>query len=150
MKRYIHASEDGTFTNADLVKLLQDRGIDTTKSKYALKYQFFDRFGEDEAYVCKFTCPGDYLAYFSLRLSAISPSWRIPNAENIEEAFGVDRFIETLDKYPTLDAIAKVATDKWAWKEEFNDIYLKNLTTGATLYEGEMDSYDEFEEDWED
>ncbi len=145
MKRMIRAAEN-TFTNAKLVQLLKERGIDTTKHNYELKYNFFERFEDAKPRTLKFTCPGDYLAFYSMMC------WSIPDAANLEDFYGSEEYFieEGLDEYPSIKSI-KNAGYNFYNAEEFQVVHLKNMDTGEILWADE-DATEEYEseEDWED
>ena len=144
-----HSSADSAdnnytpLTNKELIKMLDDAGIDTTKCKYELRAESYERYGSGRKYTRKFTCPGDWLAYFSMILH------KQPTAEAIDDYFE-DDFKEYIQDYPTVDAIAGHASSHWWGDGDDYIIYLKNLTTGQILYSA--DGYEEESEDdeWED
>lgn len=123
MKRYIKASTDN-----NMIKVLNDAGIDTTTAKYELKAETYERYGAGRRYLKKFTCPGDYLAYISMVLHTK------PTEEEINDYFGSVQ--ELVDEYPTVADIADHAAVNWWGDGDDYIIYLKNLTTGKMLYEG--------------
>lgn len=117
-----------SFTDRELINMLNDAGIDTTKCNYELKAEEFNMFGDDEEYTRKFTCPGDWLAYFSMILH------KQPTAAAIDNYFGREQFEEIIDNYPTIDDIADLAWVEWGSdRGDDSIIYLKNLTTGQEL-----------------
>ena len=122
MKRWIKASK-AEFTNAELVQMLKDHDIDTTKAKYELKAQRYERYEEGAIYIKKFTCSGDWLAYFSMQFH------RQPNAEEIDDYYGREEFEEMVEDYPTIDAILTTASKNWWGDGDDYIIYLKNLTS---------------------
>ena len=138
-------------SNGDIVRFLQSKGIDTTKYEYELKYVFFARFSDEPTKV-KFSCPGDYLALFSTRMAGVIPKEAIPNFENIDDYFGIDRFVNIVDKYPDYSSLYRMASGaEWFGREEFGGITLTNLTTGKVLVKDEYEEYyEKTEEDWED
>lgn len=94
-------------------------------------------------YKKKFTCPGNYLAYFAMTIHGT------PNYEKIEDRFGLDYFEEIVNDHPTIEDIEDYASDCWWGDGDDYIIYLKNLTTGEILYQAEEeDEYDE-EDDWD-
>ena len=146
MKRWIHASEDEfEFTNDQLIDLLKSHNIDTTKSKYELKAEGYERYGSGKRYTKTFTCPGDYLAYFSMMLHTT------PSAKSfLEQEYTLDEIQEYLERCPSVKDIARWAEANWYGDGDDYIFSLKNLTTGETLYEGEDEPEEEYEEedDW--
>ena len=144
MKMYVRASESD-FTNADLVQLLKDHNIDTTKQKYELRAEGYERYGSGKLYTRKFTCPGDWLAYLSMQFH------KSPTADVLMDYFDdVDELIEFVEDYPTVQKIENHAASNWWGDGDDYIIYLKNLTTGKYLYESEEGEEEFEEEDWED
>ena len=139
-------------SNGDIVKFLQSKGIDTTKCQYELKYVFFGRFGDDKRLKIKFTCPGDYLALFSTGMAGLDPSEAIPTFQNIDERWGIDKFVDIVNSAPSYSELYDYGQQaEWFWREEFGNITLTNLTNGKVLVEDDYEEeYDEYEEDWED
>ena len=127
-----------------LMNKLKDLGIDTTLHHYELQAEEYDRYGATPVYTFKFTAPGDYLAYFSMVL---------------HRKFSKQEVVDLIDDYWGDDIPESVAEIKdfasQVWYGDGDDyiIYLKNLDTGETLYEGyyepEEDEYEE-ESSWED
>ena len=144
MKRYIKASMDYEWTNKSIVELLESRGIDTTKAEYELKAQRYERYDEGAVYTRKFTCPGDYLAYFSMTIHSQ------PNASNINFHYPGDEFIDIVDECPTVEDIADYAEQYWWGDGDDYIIYLKNLSTNEYLYGSEKVEEEYDNEDWED
>lgn len=145
MKRYIKSSESDNFTNADIVNMLNDAGIDTTKAQYELRAQEYDRYESGANYTKKFTCPGDWLAYWSMLLH------KCPNATNFQDhGYELDELAEYIEDNPTVEDMNELASSNWWGDGDDYIIYLKNLTTGHYLY-GPEEIVEEFEEeDWED
>lgn len=143
MKKYIKSTIDSKLTNQSLVKLLESKGIDTTKAKYELKAQRYERYTDGGIYTLHFTCPGDYLAYFSMAIH------KQPNSENIYNYY-FDEFEDILDTYPTVEDIADHASSSWWGDGDDYIIHLKNLTTDEYLYGPEEVEEEYDEEDWED
>lgn len=139
----ITASEDIGFTNADVIRILKEHGIDTTKCQYELKAEGYERYGGGQHYVKKFTCPGNYLAYFAMCFH------RSPNAELIDDWFGEEGFIELVEECPTVSEMEDHASCYWWGDGDDYIYYLKNLTTGEVLYDsGEEPEYYEDEDEW--
>ena len=140
----ITASEDGRLTNADVVRILKDHGIDTTKCQYELKAEEYERYSRGQHYVKKFACPGDYLAYLAMLFH------RGPNAALIDAWYGgKEGFIEEIEDHPTVEDMAEYACSIW-WGDGDDFIYyLKNLTTGDILYQSD-ESPEYYEDDEED
>lgn len=148
MKRYIHASDDEwtEITNENLIEFLKSNGIDTTKSKYELKAITYERYEEGSRYVKKFTCPGDWLAYFSMLFHTV------PNAATFNEHGYV---LEDLEDFiaegcTTVDAMKDHASSVWWGDGDDYILYLQNLNNGEYLYGPEEVEYEAEEEEWED
>ena len=142
MKRYVKSSEDTEISTVkELFELLKSRGIDTTKCQYELKAEKYERYEEGEVYTIKFYCPGDYIAYFSMRCHGA------PTSSDVLEWNA-----EIEDDWITLDDMKDAASQYWWGDGDDYIIYLKNLTTGATLYESNYAGahYDDDIYDWED
>ena len=125
----------------NLLSFLHEKGIDTTKHKYELFAQEYERFGSGGTYKKVFSCPGDYLAYFSMLLH------KGPTYDELIGYFGdwagLEDFIE---QYPTLDDIADHAHSYWWGDGRDFIIYLKNLDTGEYLMgPQEFDEYEEYD-----
>ena len=145
MKKLVIAASSKS-ANAQLVDMLKAHGIDTTKHKYQLKAEGYERYGSGRRYTKTFTCPGNYLAYLSMLLH------KQPTAEAIEDYYGSMKYFEEdlLESYHTVDDIADHAAAYWWGDGDDYIIYLKNLDTNEVLYEGE-ETEDYYEEDdWED
>lgn len=142
MKRYIKSNTDNELTNQSIVELLRSRGIDTTKAKYELKAQRYERYEEGATYTKRFMCPGDYFAYFSMHVH------EQPSASNLD--YWTNEFEEMLDECPTVDDMREYATCYWWGDGDDFIIYLKNLSTGEYLYGPEYIEEEYDEEDWED
>ena len=146
MKRYIKISEEGSLTNKDMVEVLKSMGIDTTMSQYELRAEEYERYSSGTLYAKKFKCPGDWLAYLSMAIHGT------PNAEQLGDHFDVytkEDFEEFASDYPTVEDMKDCASSCWWGDGDDYIIYLKNLTTGETLYQGDSDYYeDEEDEDW--
>ena len=144
MKRWIHASsingQLNSLENEDsIVSYLQATGIDTTRNKYQLKAATEDREGRASVYYKTFICPGDWLAYLSMWIH------NSVNSDTLSKHFKLDRFKELVDDCPTVDDMFNYAASNW-WGDVSNYIiYLKNLTTGETLYSA-PDPEDKYEE----
>ena len=146
MRKYIRSSSENYPLLKEFLKELKARGIDTTKHKYELKAERYERFGSGDTYTYKFTALGDYVAYISMKIH------RDMTKDGIEEFLedyygGVE---ETLDYIPTLDAMEATASDDWWGDGDDYIIYLKNLDTGKVLYEGDYEEEYEEDDDWDD
>lgn len=131
--------------NSEIVAILKDHGIDTTKSKYELVAETYERYGGGRKYRKNFTCPGDYLAYFAMTIHAT------PNYNNLMDSFGdIYEFEEFVDKYPTVGDIAEHAASSWWGDGDDYIISLKDVNSGEVLYAGdsEPEEYSEEDEDW--
>lgn len=148
MKRYIKSfksSDKPEFNNKYLVSLLKDHSIDTTKHKYELRAQTYERYESGKYYTKKFTCPGDWLAYLSMIVHAS------PSADNIADELGIDYFEEILEDNPTVADIEELASSTWWGDGDDFIIYLKNLDSGEYLYGPEEEEEEDIdEEDWGD
>lgn len=139
MKRYIRSDEYRELTEQDIKQILQSHGIDTTLALYELKQTFYERFSGPESKVFKFKCPGDWLAVFGMRVHGdVSP-------EEIND-WGSDYFEELVEENPTVESLLDASLRH---EEEYTTIYLKNLSTNTTLYEGEDIIYEELDDAWE-
>lgn len=137
MKRYIFSSKN---TSQSFIDSLKERGIDTTPSKYALHAEAYERYERGKRYTKRFSCEGDYLAYFSMLLHT-KPSYK----ELLDYFDDEDDLQEFIEDYPTTQDIAEYASENWWGDGDDYIIYLKNLTTGEYLYQGEEYMHDEDE-----
>lgn len=126
--------------DASIKSFLQANNIDTTSAKYELCAEAYERYESGRKYRKSFTCNGDWLAYLSMCLHGK------PTAQRIEEYFDVDGFIELVANYPTAQDIADHASNSWWGDGDDYIIYLKNLTTGEYLYQGEEEELVEDED----
>ena len=138
MKRYIRSST----TNDTLKQLLQEHGIDTTPAKYELYAETYERYESGRKYKKKFTCDGDYVAYFSMLLHSK------PTYDKLVDYFSEDELEEFIEENPTVEDIADYASSSWWGDGDDFIIYLKNLNTGEYLY-GPEETEDEYDEDEE-
>ena len=129
--------------NAQIIKILKDHGIDTTKCQYELYAEEYMRMYSGGKYKKKFTCPGNYLAYFAMNIHGT------PNYENIDDHFGIDYFEEIVNDNPTIKDIEDYASSSWWGDGDDYIIYLKNLTTGEVLYQAEEEDEYEEEDEWD-
>jgi len=129
MKLYIKAT---TQTDAQkFLQVLKDYGIDTTKFQYELRAEKYSRNEKGPTYTRRFICPGDYIAFFSMYLH------RGPTPQNLLDEMDIEEFQELVDTYPSIGQMAKEAKECWWGDRDDYIVYLKNLTTGKTLYNGE-------------
>ena len=145
MKKYIKSNTNNTQSNR-ILDILKASNIDTTLSQYELKAEAYERYGAGDIYVKKFKCPGDYLAYFSMLLH------ESPTTSNMLDYMGdLEELEYYVEEYPTVNDIANHAASSWWGDGDDYIIYLKNLTTGEILYQGQDEGYDEYDEedDWE-
>ena len=126
-----------------LIAFLKSKGIDTTKHKYKLVAERYERYSSGDKYSRTFTCPGDYLAYFSMRLHTG------PTIDELLDYFGdSEDFVDFVDSNPSTDAIADHAASCWYGDGDDYIIELANLDTGDVLYDGQYEEYmDEYEEE---
>ena len=148
MKRYIRAVsqpvESTEITDEAILKLFDELGIDSTRHRYELKAETYERYESGRKYVKKFTCSGDYLAYFSMLLHTK------PTAESLSEYFDdFDEFKDLVEANPTVEDIKDYASACWYGDGDDYIIYLKNLDNSKVLYEAEDEDYDEYDEDEE-
>ena len=123
-----HRSDQHINSRSEYLNVLRSFDIDTTKSDYEL---FAESYDNRKPYKKKFKCNGDYLAYFSM---AVHGS---PTKAKLDQYFGIDEFAEIVEAYPTLEDISAVAEQSWFGDGDDYIYYLKNLTTGETLYASE-------------
>ena len=148
MKISIKASTEGS-KSRELLETLKSHGIDTTKCQYELTAEEYERYHPGEVYTIKFSCPGDYLAYFSMWMH------ERPSIARFEAAYGDDLILEMedcLNRFPTVEALAEHAAANWWGDGDDYIISLKNLTTGELLYRGEYEypeAEDDDEYDWD-
>ena len=125
-----------------ILNILREYGIDTTKHQYELRAETYERYTNGNVYTRRFVCPGDYLAYFSMLFT------HGPTVEGILDHYGtVEEFAEVVDANPTVEDIHDVASSSWWGDGGDYIIYLKNLSTGETLYEGSDPEYEYDEAD---
>lgn len=134
----VNYGPNGPQTKEELFALLNSRGIDTTRNKYELCAEVYERFGGGDRYKRRFDCPGDFIAYFSMVFHAR------PVLDDV-----LDYSVEIQDDWTTLDDMKEHASEYWWGDGDDYIIYLKNLTTGKDLYTGD-DSIDYYEEEDED
>lgn len=148
MKRYIreaNQSEDQyELTDAAILKLFDELGIDSTRYRYELKAETYERYKRGRTYVKTFTCNGDYFAYFSMFLHTK------PTAEGLSEYFDdFDAFKDLVEANPTVEDIKDYASAFWFGDGDDFVFYLKNLDNSKVLYEADYEDYDEYDEDEE-
>lgn len=145
MKRYIRSSESSEqyeITDESILQLFDEFEIDSTRHRYELKAETYERYESGRKYVKKFTCSGDYLAYFSMLLHTK------PTAESLSEYFDdFDEFKDLVEANPTVEDIKDYASSCW-YGDDFI-FYLKNLDNSKVLYEADDEDYDEYDEDEE-
>lgn len=117
-------------TTKFIKKLLNKYNIDTTQHSYQLEAETYDRYESGKRYTKTFKCAGDYLAYFSMLFH------KSPTPYTLDNYFGVDGFIETVQDYPSVDAIYDHASSSWYGDGDDYIISLVNLDTNEVLYEG--------------
>lgn len=131
----VTASENTRFSDADVVNILNKYGIDTTKCQYRLRVETDQIYNGSDSYVKKFTCSGDYLAFFSMKIH------KSPNASNLSAIFDNDisKFEKFVSDNPDIGDIAYEAEASWSDYGDGSEriSYLKNLSTGEFLYEDE-------------
>ncbi len=148
MKRYIRAAsqsvESTEITDKAIFKLFDELGIDNTRHRYELKAEKYERYERGRNYVKRFTCSGDYLAYFSMFLHTK------PTAEGLSEYFDdFDEFKDLVEANPTVEDIKGYASSFWFGDGDDFIFYLKNLDNNKVLYEADYEDYDEYDEDEE-
>ncbi len=145
MKRLIKASEGQwtPVTNKNLVELLKANGIDTTKARYELKAIQYERYSGGPRYTRRFTCLGDWLAYYSMLLH------KCPNAASFnEQGYTLEDIEDEIaEGNTTLDAMKDNASRNWWGDGDDYIISLRNLDTGDYLYGPEEEYTEEEDED---
>lgn len=141
INKQVKRSSRSSSGNKLLVDILKEHGIDTTKAQYELKAESYERYDSGKVYTRKFTCPGDYLAYFAMWVH------RQPSVSSIDD---LDYFEDIVDENPTVGDIATYAEQNWWGDGDDYIIYLKNLNTGEILYSADEPEEEYEEEEWED
>lgn len=149
MYRVIKTSEETTDVDnlkMQFMQLLHDHGIDTINQKYELFAEAYERFGSGHKYRKTFTCPSDYIAYFSMVLH------KKPTFNDIYEHFDedIDYATEFIEDNPNVESIKDYAFSSWWGDGDDYIIYLKNLTIGKIFYESYYEEEPEYEDDNED
>lgn len=129
-------------SSKSLVSKLNAKGIDTTNCRYVLKAEEYERYEAGRVYTKTFTCPGDWLAYFSMLLHTK------PTYAKLIEYFGEEEIEDMVDQY-SLQDMKNLASQSWYGDGDDYIILLQNLTTGETLYQGDYEVSDEEEIDEE-
>lgn len=136
--RYLFPADKDKFTSKNIIRILQENGIDTTKHQYQFTYRSYQRHGYGQISTKHFNCYGDYLSYFSLQLGGSPTPSKIKlqyeTLENFEE------FVRT---HPSVESIYEYARSNWDGDGSDLILELKNMDTREILYEGE----DEYQED---
>lgn len=149
MKIFRHSKVLGSVSNMDdqfstkfVLSTLHDNGIDTTKHKYRLVAYTYDRYGSGPQYTKTFTCPGDYLAYFSMRLHGPI------TVEALSDEFDYDteEFTDFVSSKPSISKIEDYASECWWGDGDDFIVSLENLDTREILYKGD----DAYEEEYDD
>lgn len=131
MKRYIKSART---TVSDILKILQDNGIDTTTNKYRLEARQYERYEIGEKYKINFTCNGDYLAYLSMLFHSK------PTLKAIKDYWGIEEFKEFVAEHPTVEDIYDYAQEYWYGDGDDFILSLVNVSKNKVLYE-EDDPY---------
>lgn len=126
----------------DVVKMLNSWGIDTTKHRYELEAEEYERYGSGSQYRYRFTAPGDWVAYFAMQLHRdMSPDAVV---EYLNDYFDDEDELAEINSIP---AIRDTAAMSW-WGDGDDFIhYLKNLDTGEILYQADDSMYEEYDDD---
>ena len=131
-QKSITASTTSRFTHADVLEVLNRYGIDTTTYKYQLEVETDQIYDGTDSYVKRFTCAGDYLAYFSMKLH------KSPTVSNLSDLFSgsIQAFENFVILNPTVEDIAYEAEASWAGFGDGSEsvVSLKNVSTGSVLY----------------
>ena len=126
---YIDSDEDRLIV--DLIKS-KVKELGMNKSKYSMRAE---RYGDDGTYTLRFSAPNDYIALFAMLLH------ESPSINAMIEYFGdLESIKYYFDEFPTYDDLYKFASESWWGDGDDFIIELKNLTTGETLYEGELNN----------
>ena len=128
MKRYIVATTQNE--TQQILQVLQEHGIDTTKMQYELKAEKFTKYEDGPAYVRRFVCPGNYLAYFSMYFK------HGPSPKEMLYYMNIEDFEDIVNRYPQIEKFAKEAGKCWWGDGDDFIVYLKNLTTGQIMFKG--------------
>lgn len=140
LSRIYKSKARGKSGNGELVAILKEHGIDTTKAKYELFAETYERYERGKRYTKSFTCAGDYLAYFAMSMHTT------PNYNNIVDYYGdIYEFEAFVDKYPTVQDIKRHASESWWGDGDDYILSLTNLSNGKVLYENDDSEY--YEED---
>ena len=148
---YADPKESSSDDFSAILNELKSAGIDTTKYKYEMKAERYERYESGPIYTIKFTCPGDYLAYTAMAVHKSLTKDIIVNF--FDEYYGVtvDNIDEMFDIVPaSLDEMDDFANSNWWGDGDDYIIYLKNLTTGEYLCGPNEEEYEdeEVDEDW--
>lgn len=142
MKRIVSTevmSIENVTDNASLVEFLNSLGIDTTMHKYEL---LAEKYGTDVQYSCKFKCPGDYLAYFSMATHCV------PTCDELDAHFDLEAFGEIVEENPGLADIEDYICSRYWGDGDDKILILKNLDTGDILYTGMEELIEYPFQDW--
>ena len=126
-----------------LCKRLNDLGIDTSMHIYEMKaraYERYERYASSKPYVIRFTCPGDYLAYFAMAGHMdVKTLDGLANTiyEQYFEYFDFDEGFSNMIEYcgTTVKSAARHAKEYWWGDGDDYIYYLVNNDTQDVLYE---------------
>lgn len=146
MKRYIRSSEEYTSDEKQqILQALKDKGIDTTKHRYIVKWREYEGMDAGD-HSNKITAPGNYLAMFALVIRK-SVTW-----SSLKFQWDLEDILWYIDKYPSIDALKKGPAAEWACPDEYRaTFYLENVDTGEILWDEDYEDLyyeDDEDDDW--
>lgn len=141
---------------SEICSVLRSWGIDTTKHKYEMVAEEYERYSSGSRYTVEFICPGDYLAYF-----AMTGHRAVTTLHGLVETV-CDYYISDLNNLKgemeesmpkSLEAMEEKASEYWWGDGDDYIFYLRNLDTGEVLYDSgndDMEGYESDEGEWDD
>lgn len=145
MKKYITASSNSNYKTSlgSVLDALRSKGIDTTKHRYELRADEY--YGD--TYTYKFTAPGDWIAYISMRVhKRMNPDEILQVMEDYDWYYEQENYL--VNKYTSVKAMKEFASANWYGDGDDDIVYLKNLDTGKYLYGSDHDYIEEVDYEW--